>query len=233
MSFASPLDVASAKHLAPANRELDALNGHTSSSAPTPILPVQRSHPTGPTYRMRIHRKRSLDMSSAPEAAAGMWEERYSSRQEAFDELDGGGMLKGLLQKEVLLFLVELRPHEFRRDGGSDVPCSFCPWFRVRGLVLACVPLSQRGAPRHMQRDQTAARNDFFFFFQCDLCCGRRLADYLRRSADLIWSSVGDLSCPHRLNVDKEFRFELRPAFHEQGLWHQDTLRSSCREHVL
>ena len=112
------------------NRELHALNGNTSSSVSTPILPVQGLDPTGPTVRMRIHRKRSLDMSITPEAAAEVCEERYS------DELDGAGTLKDLLQKEVSLFLVELNPHEIRRDG--DVPCPFCPWFRVKFKMGPC-----------------------------------------------------------------------------------------------
>ena len=45
--------------------------------------------------------------------------------------------------------------------------------------------------------------------FQCDVYRDRRQADYLRRSAVLIRSSVGDMSYSHRLNVDKEFRLVL------------------------
>ena len=39
---------------------------------------------------------------------------------------------------------------------------------------------------------------------QCNLFRGRRLAESLRRSAELIRSSVGPLSCTRRLRVDRE-----------------------------
>ena len=44
---------------------------------------------------------------------------------------------------------------------------------------------------------------------QCDIFRGRREANYLRRSAQLIRSSVGPSSCTRRLNVDDEFRLLL------------------------
>ena len=44
---------------------------------------------------------------------------------------------------------------------------------------------------------------------QCDVFRGRREANYLRRSAQLIRSSVGPLSCTRRLNIDDEFRLLL------------------------
>ena len=44
---------------------------------------------------------------------------------------------------------------------------------------------------------------------QCDMFRGRREAECLRRSVDLIRSSVGTLSRTRRLNVDKDFRLML------------------------
>ena len=109
------------------NRELHALNGNLSSSASAPILPVQGSDSARPTFRTRISRKRTLDMFLAPEVAARTCEERYSGRQDAFDELHGAGTLKGLLYKEVSLLLVELGPVEVCRDIGENAPCPFYP----------------------------------------------------------------------------------------------------------
>ena len=67
-------------------------------------------------------------MSMLPDNGAGMCEERYSGRKEAFDELDGAETLKGLLQKEVSMFLAGLDPHQL----SQEVQCPFCPWFRVK-----------------------------------------------------------------------------------------------------
>ena len=158
------------------NRELHALNGNTSSSVPTPILPVQGFDPAGSTVRSRIRRKRSLDMSITPETAAGACEERYSGRQEAFDELDGAGALKDLLQKELSLFLVELSPHEIRRDGGSDVPCPFCPWFRVKNSkgALYWHVFHFHNAERHFTCGGTKQLRTMMSIYQCDLYRGRR-----------------------------------------------------------
>ena len=64
-------------------------------------------------------------------------------------------------------------------------------------------------AERHFTRSGTKQLRTMMSIYQCDLYRGRRLADYLRRSAALIRSSVGDLSCSHRLNVDKEFKLVL------------------------
>ena len=47
------------------NRELHALNGNTSSSVPTPILPVQGFDPAGSTVRSRIRRKSSRHVHHA------------------------------------------------------------------------------------------------------------------------------------------------------------------------
>ena len=71
-------------------------------------------------------------MSLAPELTAETCEERYIGRQEAYDELDGAGTLKSILQKEVALFLVELSPDTICRGVGADVPCTFCPWLHVK-----------------------------------------------------------------------------------------------------
>ena len=93
-----------------------------------------------------------------PDNGAGMCEERYSGRKEAFDELDGAETLKGLLQKEVSMFLAGLDPHQL----SQEVQCPFCPWFRVkkigRGPLLARIHLPQRGAPLHVQWDQATSR---------------------------------------------------------------------------
>ena len=67
-------------------------------------------------------------MSLLPDNGAGMCEERYSGRKEAFDELDGAETLKGLLQKEVSMFLAGLDPHQLSQED----QCPFCPWFRVK-----------------------------------------------------------------------------------------------------
>ena len=64
-------------------------------------------------------------MFLAPEATAGICEERYTGRQEAFDELHGAGTLKDILQKEVSLYLVALSPDEVCRGIGEDFPCPF------------------------------------------------------------------------------------------------------------
>ena len=69
-----------------------------------------------------------MGMFLAPEVTAGTCEEKYSGRQKAFDELHDAGTLKGILQKEFSLFLVELSPDEVCRGIGQDVPCPFCPW---------------------------------------------------------------------------------------------------------
>ena len=160
------------------NRELHALNGNTSSSVSTPILPVQGFDPAGSTVRSRIRRKRSLDMSITPETAAEACEERYSGRQEAFDELDGAGALKDLLQKKVSLFLVEQSPHEIRRDGGSDVPR-----FRVKNSkgALYWHVFHFHNAERHVTCSGTKQLRTMMSIYQCDLYRGRRLADYHSR----------------------------------------------------
>ena len=62
---------------------------------------------------------------------------------------------------------------------------------------------------RHFTCSGTKQLRAIMSIFQCDLYRGRRLADYLRRSADLIRDSVGDLPCSHRLQVDREFRLVL------------------------
>ena len=80
---------------------------------------------------------------------------------------------------------------------GENVPCPFCPWFRTP--ACAPLPFTRSGTQLHA----------IMSMYQCDLYRGRRQADNLRRSASLIRSSVGDPSCSHRLNVDKEFRLML------------------------
>ena len=60
-------------------------------------------------------------MSLAPELTAETREERYIF----FDELDGAGTLKSILQKEVALFLVDLSPDNICRGVGADVPLRF------------------------------------------------------------------------------------------------------------
>ena len=67
-------------------------------------------------------------MSMPPDNGAGMCEERYSGRKEAFDELDGAETLKGLLEKEVSMFFAGLDPHQL----SQEVQCPFCHWFRVK-----------------------------------------------------------------------------------------------------
>ena len=64
-------------------------------------------------------------------------------------------------------------------------------------------------AERHFACSGTKQLRAILSLFRCDLYRGRRQADYLRRSAVLIQSSVGDLSCSLRVNVDKEFRLML------------------------
>ena len=64
--------------------------------------------------------------------------------------------------------------------------------------MLQCAPLSMCGVSLRMQRDHVTA---------CDyVYVSVRLVP---RSAVLIRSSVGEMSCSHRLNVDKEFRLVL------------------------
>ena len=77
-------------------------------------------------------------MSLAPELTAETCEERYIGRQEAFDELDGAGTLKSILQKGVALFLVELSPDDLCRGVGADVPCAFCPCLHVKNSKGVC-----------------------------------------------------------------------------------------------
>ena len=172
------------------NRELHALDGNTSSSAPAPILPVQGSHSARPTFRTRISRKRTLDMFLAPEVTAGTCKERYSGRQDAFDELHVAGTLKGILHKEVSLFLVELSPGEVCRNMGENVPCPFCPWFRMKNSTgrLYWHVLHCHSAERHFTCSGTKKLRAVMSMYQCDLYRGRRQADYLRRSVVLIQS---------------------------------------------
>ena len=84
------------------------------------------------------------------EVAAGTCEERYSGRQDAFDELHGA-TLKGILRKEVSLFLVELTPGEVCRGIGEKRPMSVLPVVPHeefdRSSLPACAPLS---AERHL-----------------------------------------------------------------------------------
>ena len=64
--------------------------------------------------------------------------------------------------------------------------------------------LHNRSAERHFTCSGTKQLRAIMSMCQCDLYRGRRQADNLRRSAVLVRSSVGDLSCSHRLNVDKD-----------------------------
>ena len=205
------------------NRELHAENGNTSSSVVPQsestidshvgpvLLPVQRPVSVGSESRKRITRKRSLSMSLAPELTAETCEERYIGRQEAFDELDGAGTLKSILQKEVALFLVELSPDNICHGVGADVPCAFCPWLHVKNSKggLYWHVLHHHCAERHFVCSGTKQLRAIMSMFQCDLYRGRHQANYLTRSAALIRSSVGALSCTHRLHVDDEFRLLL------------------------
>ncbi len=78
------------------------------------------------------------------------------------------------------------------------LPVVACEEFK-RGVVLACASSSLCRAPLQQLRAIMSV-------YQCDLY--RRQANYLRRSAALLPSSVGALSCTHRLHVD-EFRLLL------------------------
>ena len=69
--------------------------------------------------------------------------------------------------------------------------------------------LHNHSAERHFACSGTKQLRAIMSMFQCDLYRGRHQADYLGRSAALIRSSVGALSCTHRLHVDEEFRLLL------------------------
>ena len=82
-----------------------------------------------------------------------------------------------------------------------------CTTIRVRSVTSACC------GTKHLRAIMS--------LFRCDSYRGRRQADYLRRSAVLIRSSVGALSSSHRLSVDKEFRLVLsgsNPRFMEKEI---------------
>ena len=141
-------------------------------------------------------------MSLAPELTAETCEERYIGRQDAFDELDGAGTLKSILQNEVALFLVDLSPDNICRGVGADVPCAFCPCLHVKNAKggLYWHVLHHHCAERHFVCSGTKQLRAIMSMFQCDLYRGRHQANCLRRSA---------LSCTHRLHVDDEFRLLL------------------------
>ena len=86
-----------------------------------------------------------------------------------------------------------------------------CQQFRVKNSkgALYWHVFHFHNAERHFTCSGTKQLRTMMSIYQCELYRGRRLADCLRRSAAFIRSSVGDLSCSHRLNVDKEFRLVL------------------------
>ena len=88
---------------------------------------------------------------------------------------------------------------------------SVCPWFRMKNSKggLYWHVLHYHSAERHFACRGTKKLRAIVSMLQCELYRGRRQADYLRRSAVLIRSSVGEMSCLHRLSVDKEFRLVL------------------------
>ena len=167
----------------------------------------------------------------------GTREERYIGRQEAFDELDGAGTLKGLLQKEVSLFLVELSPDELCRGIGQDISCPFCPWFRMKN--------SKGGLYWHVLHYHSAERH-----FACIGTKQLRAIMYVsvrfvpRQTPGWLSHTVCSshpILCGWFVVlalVECRWRVQARvvripSAFHKQGDQHWSTRRSSCREHVL
>ena len=114
---------------------------------------------------------------------------------------------------------------------------SVFPWFRMKnstGRLFRHV-LHYQSAERHFTCSGTKQPRAIMSMYRCDLYRGRRQADYLRRSAVLIWSSVGSVvlapvECRQRVPAHV---VRIRSAFHKQGDQHWSTRRSSCREHVL
>ena len=121
----------------------------------------------------RITRKRSLSLSLAPELTAEICEERCIGRPEAFDELDGAGTLKSILQKGVALFLWSSVLTIFAARGCRRSVCVL--------PVVACEN-SKGGlywhvrhhhcAERHFVCSGTKQKRAIMSMFQCDLYRG-------------------------------------------------------------
>ena len=80
--------------------------------------------------------------------------------------------------------------------------------------------LRHHGPERRFVCSGTKQKPAIMSIHQCDLFRGRREADYLMRSAELIRFSVGPLlSCTRRLMVDDEFRLVVgvRSVFLQQS----------------
>ena len=89
--------------------------------------------------------------------------------------------------------------------------CPLCPWLQLKNgkgcLYMHLV--RHHGPERRFVSSGTKQLRAVMALHQCDLFRGRRPADYLARSAELIRCSVGPLSCTRLLRVDREYRVLL------------------------
>ena len=83
-----------------------------------------------------------MDMSQPTDATCPTCDERYSSREEVFDELGCAGILKHILKKEVEV-LREQWSSEARVHGSGDrVCCPFSPWFELKSTKGRFLPFA-------------------------------------------------------------------------------------------
>ena len=117
------------------------------------------------------------------------------------DEFDCASALRELLQKEIAILRVQLGPTESAHGFGDTVSCPFFPWLQLKNgkgcLYMHLV--RHHGPERRFVCSGTKQLRPVMALHQCDLFRGRRPADHLARSAELIRCSIGPLSCTRRL----------------------------------
>ena len=105
------------------------------------------------------------------------------------------GALRGFLQREIVPLRVQLGPTKGAHDFADTVSCPFCPWLQLRNgkECLYMHRVRQHGPEKRFVCSGTKQPRAVMALHQCGLFRGRRPADYLARSAELVRCSVGPL----------------------------------------
>ena len=103
---------------------------------------------------------------------------------------------------------MQFGPTESAHGFGDAVTCPFCPWLQLKnGKGCLYMHLVRHHKPeRRFVCNGSKQLRAVVAIHQCDFLRGRRPADCLARSAELIRCSVGPLSCTRRLRVHGEYR---------------------------